>query len=246
MSKIYINESGKKFMFFTNYKVMNSIAGKLLRENFPDIKVFITPEKILHFDNHLKIAIVRNPYDRLVSLYFDKCRINPEDLRKRKENLFLQVNQAQLLAAYCKKENLVMEISEPGKTVEIKDDSYRILLKNLEVLEALTFHEFIELVALLFSEPSMDAHFIPQSTIMTKNDTLLIDRYFKLEQIDETWSDICELLGKEIPLYWGRGANQTNFEGPERYKRFYSNTLKETVYNLYKIDFDNFSYDKEF
>jgi hypothetical protein len=240
MSKIFKNDLGKKFLFFTNYKVMNSYLTNILKTNFPGIVVYISIEKIHVFDGYIKLTIVRDPYDRLVSLFFDKCRKHPKDVRNLTNQIYLQTNQAQLLAAYAKIANKEIEIVEPGEEIEMNTTLYDKFLANLELLESISFPEFLEIVAFLFASPSMDAHFFPQSKIMMRNNELVVDRFYKLENIKESWDEICSLLGVNLDLTYG--VNRTNYEGPDEYKRFYTDEMKKKVYDLYRIDFENFEY----
>ena len=243
MSKIYKNDSGVKFLFFTNYKVMNSNLVNILKEAFPDIKIYISIDMLKEFDEYIKLAIVRNPYDRLLSLFLDKCREHPRKVRKQSRRIWLQDNQAQVLSAAAELYNKKTVIVDPDKEIDISTTTYNRFLDNLAVLESLEFIEFVEITSYLFSLPSMDAHFFPQSRIMTKDGSLVIDKYFKLENISESWDKICSIIGRQIVL--AEGVNRTNFEGPDKYKRFYNDGLREKVYELYKEDFENFGYDKE-
>lgn len=241
MSKIFKNDTGKRFLFFTNYKVMNSNLVNILNESFPGVKIFNCIDKIQEFNGYTKLAIVRNPYDRHLSLYFDKCREHPRKVRNRDNRIWLQNSQAQILVAAAHLFNKQSDIVDPSKEIEKNSSEYDQLLDNFEVLESLEFSDFVEITSYLFRQSSMDAHFHPQSWIMLKDGKLVIDHYFKLENINEEWKEICRLTGKELILV--DGVNRTNFEGPEKYKRFYSEEMKKTVYNLYRTDFDNFNYD---
>jgi hypothetical protein len=58
------------------------------------------------------------------------------------------------------------------------------------------------------------------------------------------WDRICKFIGKPVMLQ--EGVNRTNFEGPEKFKKFYNEGMKRRVYELYQADFINFSYDADF
>jgi len=239
MSKIFKYDTGKKFLFFTNYKVMNSNLVKILNENYTGIRVYTSIDRINEFEGYIKLAIVRNPYDRLLSLFFDKCREHPKTVRYRKDKIYLQKNQAQILSAYAELTGKEIEIVESEKDIALHSPLYQKFLENLVALESIDFPQFVDITALIFDLADRDAHFAPQSTIMTRNNFLVIDRYFKLENIKEGWEEICNILGAKLEL---RHGNRTNFEGPDKYKRFYSDKMKNKVCDFYRMDFENFRY----
>lgn len=241
MAKIYRNDSGAKFLFFTNYKVMNSNMAIILKKYFKDIHYYTSIkgiDKLL--DDYLKLTIVRNPYDRLLSLYEDKCRVHPFNVRNRETRIFLQKNQAQILSAYSELTNQNIDIVKPEVEIEKHSHQYRLFLHNLSTLELISFSSFVEISEFLFDSPDMDAHFSPQSEIMTNDRKIVVDHVFKLESLQSSWGEICKLVGVEMQLT--QGVNRTNYEGPEKYKRFYNKELKERVFRLYQSDFMHFEY----
>lgn len=240
MALIFKNDVGKRFLFFTNYKVMYSALRKMLTLNFPGILVYTNHQNIQDLDDYFKISIVRNPFDRLLSLFFDKCRFNPGDLRNKKQNIYLQVNQVQILKAFSALYDKHVNIVEPLTKHEDNTESFENILENMTVLESITFNEFVQITSYVSKLNNVDAHFIPQSKIMTRNGKLIIDKVFKIENINENWGQICDMLNKEIPLIYG--ANRTNFEGPDKYQRFYDMDMKKLVFDLYQQDFENFGY----
>jgi len=240
MSKIFKNDTGTRFLFFTNYKVMNSNLVNILNQNFPGIKVFMSIDKIHEFEGYNKLAIVRNPYDRLLSLFFDKCREHPRKVRNRDYRIWLQKNQVDILKAASVLFDKHTDLVEPEKEIPKPSTLYDQLLENFSVLESLEFADFVEITAYLFSLPSMDAHFYPQSRIMMKDGKLMLDVYFSLEKINEQWEQVCRLTGKELVL--SEGVNRTNFEGPDKYKKFYTEDMKRKISQLYRADFENFEY----
>ncbi len=241
MAKIYMNDSGTKFLFFTNYKVMNSNLAIILKKYFKDIRYYTNISNVNKaLDHYLKLTIVRNPYDRLLSLYEDKCRAHPFKVKNREARVYLQNSQAQILKAYSELTNLNIDIIEPG--VELMKDSpqYKLFLKNLSVLESISFSSFVNISEHLFKSSDIDAHFSPQSDIMTINTNLVVDYIFRLETLQENWGKICNLVGVEMQLT--HGVNRTNFEGPAKYKRFYNKEMKDRVFRLYQSDFLHFEY----
>lgn len=240
MSKIYRNDEHVKFLFFTNYKVMNSNLANMLKYYFPGIHIYTSNKNLPDSNEYIRLAIVRNPYDRLLSLFYDKCRAHPFKIRNRDHKIFLQKNQAQIIKAYSELTGLDVRMVEAETEINRNSDVYHQLIKNLEVLESITFPEFVMITEHLFTKDNMDAHFAPQSDVMMRDHRLLVDHFFKLENIGESWSGICKLLSTNIVL--SGGMNRTNFEGPEKYKRFYNEDLCIRVSRLYHKDFANFNY----
>lgn len=243
MSKIYKSEEPVKFLFFTNYKVMNSNLANILRYYFPNIRMFTSNANLPDYKEYIKLAIVRNPYDRLLSLFNDKCRAHPFKVRNRDHKIFLQKSQAQILSTYAELKGIPFDIVSIEKEIAINSEEYKSLLKNFEILETITFSEFVTITETLFTRDYMDAHFAPQSEIMMLENHLLIDHYFKLENISESWADMCKLISTDMIL--PGGMNRTNFEGPYKYKRYYDDSLKTRVFRLYQNDFENFNYSSE-
>lgn len=222
---------------------MNSNLANMLKYYFPDIHMYTSNQNLPDLNEYIRLAIVRNPYDRLLSLFYDKCRAHPFKVRNRDHKIFLQKNQAQIIKVYA--EITGLHIAEVEAETEINRTlvEYHHFVKNLEVLESIAFPEFVTITEHLFTKDYMDAHFVPQSDIMMIDDRLLIDHYFKLENIKDTWNEICKLLSTNMVL--SGGMNRTNFEGPDKYQRFYDENLKERVYRLYYRDFLNFNYPVE-
>ncbi len=240
MAKIFKNDAGRKFLFFTNYKVMYCNLGKILRRQFPGLKVLFSLGNVRDLDAYAKLAVVRNPYDRLVSLFFDKCREHPKRVRNRQDRVFLQTSQAQILKTGAAMTGAKTDVVEPGKEISLNSPEHEVFLANLAALESLGFPDFLRIVKALFTSPSMDAHFVPQSKIMTRENALVVDKVFKLETIKEAWGEICRFLDIQVELT--EGMNRTNFEGPDKYKSFYTEEMKKEAYLLYKTDFDHFGY----
>jgi hypothetical protein len=241
MAKIYKNDTGVKFLFFTNYKVMNSNLAIILLKYFENIQYYTNISGVSTFlDHYLKLTVVRNPYDRLLSLYEDKCKYHPYKVKNRDTRIYLQNNQAQILRTYSELKNLNINIVEPEVEMKAHSPQYRLFLDNLSILESITFSNFVDISEYLFESPDMDAHFSPQSEIMTINNSMVVDYVFKLENIQLSWGKICKLVKADMELT--HGVNRTNFEGPEKYKRFYTKELQKRVFHLYQSDFNYFEY----
>ncbi len=222
---------------------MNSNLANILQKHFPGITYYTSLSQIkCKTDEYVKIIIVRNPYDRLLSLFEDKCRVHPHKVRNRDKRVYLQNNQAQVLYAYAHLKKISIEVVQPEVEIMKNTEEYKLFLNNLFLLESISFIEFIDITEYLFSLSNMDQHFSPQSQIITIDGSMVIDHFFKLESINHSWSYICELIGTDIHLT--HGVNRTNFEGPDKYQRFYNTRQKNRVYDLYRDDFIKFVYPK--
>jgi hypothetical protein len=152
----------------------------------------------------------------------------------------LQKRQAQILTAYAHLNGVEINLVDIEKEISKTSHDYQAFLKNLELLEKISFSELLLITAYLFDTSDMDAHFFPQSRIMSLDGKMIADNIFKLEKIDTEWKQICKLLSTNMLL--SAGSNRTNFEGPDKYKRFYNTQLQQAVAHLYKVDFENFGY----
>ena len=86
------------------------------------------------------------------------------------------------------------------------------------------------------------SHYLPQY-IFTHNYRKLqiVDKVYKLENLKNDWIEICKKLNIEKELIKIE-KNSTDFS--YNYEDYYTEELKEIVYELYKDDFEIFSYDK--
>lgn len=86
------------------------------------------------------------------------------------------------------------------------------------------------------------SHYMPQY-LFTHNyrKIKIIDKIYKLENINKEWKDICKILSIEKELIKSE-KNSSKFEYD--YKEYYDEELKNIVYELYKDDFEIFNYEK--
>lgn len=86
------------------------------------------------------------------------------------------------------------------------------------------------------------SHFLPQY-LFTHNykNKQIVDKIYKLENIDEDWIDICKNLNinKEL-IKCEKNSSKMKYD----YNDYYDQELKNIVYNLYKLDFELFNYEK--
>ena len=86
------------------------------------------------------------------------------------------------------------------------------------------------------------SHYLPQF-LFTHNykKIQIIDKVYKLENINEDWIDICKNLNIDKKLIKTE-KNSTKFN--YNYEDYYDQELKDIVYDLYKDDFKIFNYEK--
>jgi chondroitin 4-sulfotransferase 11 len=73
--------------------------------------------------------------------------------------------------------------------------------------------------------------------ITDANDNIIIDKFYKLENINAAVEDISKMIGREMTLHHikakTQGLPRTKFLTPE---------VKERIYALHKVDFETFDY----
>lgn len=244
-----IHQQRPEFIFIINYKVMYSSLKKILSEYFPEIK-FYHKNKVTEFkfSDYPKFAIVRNPYSRTVSTYYDKCQKTPE-ISINETNAQLQFCQHQLLQSLKVLRNKTYEIVEPAIFFEHDEigNSRALLNDNLQLLKGISFEEYMECLALILDSEFVDGHFQKQHTafsISSQNPfyfpskVFINTQIFKMENIDNDWKTICEQLGKELILI---KRNQTDNIRPD-IDSYYDRRTRKLVNKLYKIDFKKYNY----
>ncbi|MDF1695705.1 MAG: sulfotransferase family 2 domain-containing protein [Saprospiraceae bacterium] len=246
-----VNDIESKFIFIINYKVMYSSLTRILPTYFPSIKFYNKNQvKQFNFSKFTKFSIVRNPYRRTVSTYFDKCQKAPKDSLAT-ENAQLQYCQEQLLKALCTLRKTTYDIVLPAQKYNRKDNpDQRILLdNNLKLLMSVSFKEYVQCLTLLLKNKKVDGHFEMQYKVFDiprqnpfynrnkiVNDTLQI----KLENIEMEWGNVCDILGKNIEL---QKINKTD-DKRKGFISFYTDETREIVAKCYAKDFEKFNYSR--
>lgn len=165
------------------------------------------------WNDYYKFAIVRNPFDRIVSSY----------LFAKKDISYMHSSIPEIK---CKRSLEFPEFkSEPHIDY--------LLLKN---------KSFDETVELFYKNPKLFKH--PSwrnqwNFIMNNKKELMIDDYFKIENIEYNWNIICKKININIELPI---KNKTNSKKVD-YKNFYTDKLKNMVYEIYKNDIELFKYE---
>lgn len=150
------------------------------------------------WNTYYKFAVVRNPYDRLVSQYF--------------------------------------------YSVEYND--YRVVSKE----NSKTFEQFIDtLTSLINTFDTMTqlekTHYIPQyDYIYNDSGECLVDYVGRFETFNESIQDILNQTNKYHMKSLFNVKKQTSNHKP--YNIYYTDSLKQKVYDMYEKDFITFGYDK--
>lgn len=244
-----VHNDQPKFIFIINFKVMYSSLNEMLPEYFPNIKFYYKNRaREFNFSEFTEYAIVRNPYSRTVSTFYDKCQRTPEK-EINAEKTQLQYCQWQMLQVLQEVRGVRFEIATPAimYTFQENPQERSILNKNFDLLRTMDFEEYVECLDILLSKDNVDGHFRQQylafevidqnpwnSPRKIFNSTTII----KLENINQEWDKICDLLGVEMKL---KKVNQTDDARP-RIEQLYSKENKATVAKLYKTDFKRFKY----
>jgi len=85
------------------------------------------------------------------------------------------------------------------------------------------------------------AHFKPQAYWIFNKNNIQVDSIFRFEHFDESINKIHLMLNGES---YNKPIEFVNTSEHKPYKDYYTEELKNIVYNIYKIDFDLFNYKK--
>ena len=129
----------------------------------------------------------------------------------------------------------------PVLVMESNHPLHSVLSENLYDLQRISLHDFILIIDEMFREGNLDQHFIPQTTFLTENGVMMIDHLFKMENIEETWPEICQILGKDLPLL---KRNSSTYSGifPNYFREHLNKTEAEIITERYKMDFHLLNY----
>lgn len=125
--------------------------------------------------------------------------------------------------------------AKKGRTVDMgmsNPDQYQIP-------EFGTFESFVNQWLVKQDLYSVDNVFRPQHLYVCRRENVVVDYLARIESMDDDIHNISKLLGKPLHI----GKKNVN-KGSESYRDYYSNELSETVYQLYRKDFEIFSYNK--
>ena len=174
-------------------------AGTFFSNNFLESNKSLGHHKIIDIPENkrqLTVAIVRNPYDRMVSLY---------TYAKKKKSMYHDVNN--------------------------KHKHFDFASKN-------SFDEFVK--AIYYKKLKHDEHSQPQSLYIIDNKGKCPCKYLlRFENINQ---EIETKLGLKV-----NNNIKVNKSSDKDWRFYYKlNNTKKMVYSIYKDDFKNFNYSKDF
>lgn len=186
--------------------------------------------------DYFKFCFVRNPFDRLLSVYCDftqNRKMGEEDKKVLLDNKMVDIETAENSLCIYKR-----FFYEKNKKYLSYDEYCKECTKNGELLfikKGETFEEFCE--KFLETGWSKDIHFIPQSEIICdKSDNLLVDFVGKYENLTEDLEKISKIIGINInPGIW----RKTNHDS---YKKVYNKKTKDKIEEFFYRDLKNFNY----
>ncbi len=166
----YYKNSKNKYVYVKQYKAGSSSIDEYTKDH--RLCGFdATPEELqTKYKDWFKFGVVRNPYDRVVSVYVDKCVENPVNRINRGDET-LQTCQRIILKA----------LNKPLK---------------LEEFSKITFEQFVEILPEIYNN---DWHFYTQSPfLVNSSNTVVVDKLARFENFDTEVKDILNELGFTI------------------------------------------------
>jgi hypothetical protein len=216
---------------------MFSTLHAVLHHYFPGLER--NTERAVEDPAYLKLGIVRSPYDRFVSLYFDKCLCDPGEKLKLSRDVFLQPVQGQLLEVMGELRGQAVKIARTWEDLTNDLEELDLCRQNLRTLQTISFEEFTLIAQRIFRRADADPHFQPQYRSYYRGSRLLPHHVFRLENMDQDWNRICALLEVQMKL------TRENKTLHRPYREYYNSVeLAAAVYRLYESDFLLFSYSR--
>ena len=239
----------EKLIFIHIGKNAGSSIRKLLLKNFKAKALASThaglkeykAEKI-ELDRYFKFCTVRNPYDRMWSLYsfsaiksLNKSKPNDGE-RKRKDWMFWKEftdkNYQPSLGHYSKWIQYCLSIYEKYKKIYGDKFDEMILNNNLEGINLDYDTEFCANVMHFFRT---------QSSFVTIDNKMRADLFLKVESINEDF----KFIKSKFKIKGEPPKLNTTAEIYKNYKKTsFSDTIKNGIYRVHKKDFENFKYNK--
>lgn len=185
----YYKNPKKRFVYLKQYKVGCSTIEQIFKSSNLKLRGFnSTPNDLqVKYKGWFKFGIVRNPFDRVVSLYCDKCQKNAQD----------RINRGDRKLQNCQKVIL------------------RALNKPLEVeqLRTITFPQFVSILPVI---KNRDLHFNAQSPLfINSNGKFIADQLVRFENMNQELPNVLTKLGlnkENIPH-----VNATSHEDYRKY-----------------------------
>lgn len=228
MGEVFVHREVPRFVWFTNYKAMFSSVYFSLMEHFPDVERNVSLPDGDDSDEFLTLAVVRDPYNRLESLYRDKCMIDPEMRLTGRRPMLLQPSQGQILQGLNELRGRSSGVARVWEDLSDDPEEATICTGNFDALKEVTFEEFVDVARIVLRRPDPDPHFQPQHVHLMRKGVLAPKHIFRMENITKGWVRICGMLGVSMPL---RRDNVASMGGKGS---LYSNGLKDKAYALYR------------
>lgn len=225
--KDYLSFNGKGFVTFNHFSICSLIKAKIISEDF--------------FENAFKFAFIRNPWDRLVSLFAYRKSINLKRFGSF-ENFVLYIKRKfeykeSFYSHFCVK--LYESHFHKYKYFHLNNNILNFK-KQYRVLERYLYNRFpfkgLEPIGLYDKLGMSQAN--PQSDWLTdQNGKIIVDYIGKFENIEEDFEKLQTILGIEDNL---PRLNKTDHKN---YRLYYNENTKRIVEKLYFEDIMNFNYE---
>ncbi|MBD3328477.1 hypothetical protein GF340_04195 [Candidatus Peregrinibacteria bacterium] len=219
----HFNNSG--FVTFGHVDINYLLDNKIIESNY--------------LEDAFKFCFVRNPWDRLVSLYFYlKCdnRISFEEF------VYIVRSRHRLQKSFFYSQKLLNYFT--GSALIPTDnyqEPYTVVLINKLLKKLFTFSPWlISFFPIPKNGPynSIDwSQANPQTDWITGHDgNILVDVVYKLENISEDFNKVCNSLGIDTVL---PHVNKTDHKN---YRSYYNQETKKIVADIYQTDIEMFNY----
>ncbi len=189
------------------------------------------------WDNYKKFTVIRNPFDRMVSLYH---------YRYKENDLYNNFPGANPFGGD--------KTLPDGSTLQFKEWIKSPTTKLVKNHEDSFFNQDYYWEQVLqrenpnspeMTEPIDFVRFVPEwynqvDLISGRNKNILTDYIIRFENLNEDWDNMFKDLGMETPvLPYGNKFNKTEHK---HYSEYYDDETIELVHKLFKKDFDSFGY----
>lgn len=212
-----------KFLFVHIHKTAGSSIRNSLIKNIPESHYFGYDHSFLSvipypeiYKDYFKFAIVRNPWERLVSWYFSILNLNKENSLKQ----YVSSNSNNF-SEFLNCTNIIYEKHSRQKTVS-HNNTLLIDYPDLLYPKSISFNQI--------------------DYILDINNNIGVDYIGRFENLNSSWSYICEQIKLNIPLRNDKIGTWNNQSSKKDYREFYNEADKNKIANLYSRDIESFKY----